>query len=68
MSKYHFITFATPDHMSFAENNARSAINVGKFDTIQIYTMDDIDEEFKLKINIYFNLKEVVVIGYGNHM
>jgi hypothetical protein len=35
--------------MSFAENNARSAINVGKFDTVNIYTMNDIDQEFKLK-------------------
>jgi hypothetical protein len=49
MSKYHFITFATPDHWIFAQNNVRSALNIGKFDTTQIYSMDDIDEEFKLK-------------------
>lgn len=49
MVKYHFITFATPDHMSFAENNVRSALEVGKFDTAKIYTSNDIDEYFKVK-------------------
>jgi hypothetical protein len=33
MVKYHFITFATPDHMTFAQNNVKSALEVGKFDT-----------------------------------
>lgn len=49
MVKYHFITFATPDHMPFAQNNVKSALEVGKFDTATIYTMDDIDEHFKIK-------------------
>ena len=49
MVKYHFITFATPDYMSFAENNVQSALEVGKFDTAKIYTMDDIDNDFKIK-------------------
>lgn len=51
MVKYHFITFATPDHMSFAEANVKSAIDVGGFDTAKIYTMDDIDNDFKKKNN-----------------
>lgn len=49
MVKYHFITFATPDHMSFAEANVKSALEVGGFDTAKIYTMDDIDDYFKEK-------------------
>lgn len=49
MVKYHFITFATPDHMSFAEANVKTALTVGKFDTAKIYTMNDIDEHFKMK-------------------
>ncbi len=49
MVKYHFITFATPDHMSFAQANVKTALEVGCFDTAKIYTMDDIDEYFKFK-------------------
>jgi hypothetical protein len=49
MVKYHFITFATPDHMSFAEANVKSALEVGGFDTAKIYTMNDIDDYFKAK-------------------
>jgi hypothetical protein len=49
MVKYHFITFATPDHMSFAEANLKSALEVGSFDTAKIYTMNDIDDHFKAK-------------------
>lgn len=49
MTKYHFITFATPSHMNFAEENAKSALNIGYFDTVKIYTMNDIDEHFKKK-------------------
>ena len=49
MVKYHFITFATPDHLSFAENNVKSALEVGGFDTAKIYTMNDIDSYFKTK-------------------
>ena len=47
--KYHFITFATPDHMSFAEANMKSALDVGGFDTAKIYTMNDIDNYYKVK-------------------
>ena len=47
MTKYHFITFATPDHMSFAKENVNSALSVGGFDTAKIYTMDDIDNYYK---------------------
>jgi len=42
----HFITFATPDHMTFAEKNVHSALTVGGFDTAKIYTMNDIDPFF----------------------
>lgn len=49
MVKYHFITFASPDHMSFAETNVKSALSVGGFDTAKIYTLDDIDDYFKVK-------------------
>lgn len=49
MVKYHFITFATPDHLKFAEDNVKSALEVGGFDTAKIYTMDDIDDYFKIK-------------------
>jgi len=47
MVKYHFITFATDDHMKFAINNCNTALNIGKFDTVKIYTMDDIDTFYK---------------------
>jgi len=57
MIKYHFITFATPDHMIFAKNNVKSALNMGKFDTATIYTLDDIDEDFKLKNSHIFSFK-----------
>jgi hypothetical protein len=57
MVKYHFITFATPDHMSFAEANVKSAIDVGGFDTAKIYTMDDIDNDFKKKNNFILSQK-----------
>jgi len=56
MVKYHFITFATPDHMSFAEGNMKSALEVGGFDTAKIYTMDDIDDYFKAKNAHILNL------------
>lgn len=49
MVKYHFITFATPDFMSYAEANVNSALSVGGFDTAKIYTMNDIDNYFKSK-------------------
>jgi hypothetical protein len=49
MVKNHFITFATPEHMSFAEANVKSALEVGGFDTAKIYIMDDIDDYFKAK-------------------
>lgn len=39
MTKYHFITFATPDHMSFAEENVKSALSVGGFDTEKIHIL-----------------------------
>ena len=57
MVKYHFITFATPDHMSFAEANVKSALEVGGFDTAKIYTMDDIDNDFKKKNNFILSQK-----------
>jgi len=56
MVKYHFITFATPDHMSFAEENMKSALEVGGFDTAKIYTMNDIDDYFKAKNAHILNL------------
>lgn len=49
MTKYHFITFATPDFMRYAEENVKSALEIGGFDTAKIYTMDDIDTYFKAK-------------------
>ena len=63
MVKYHFITFATPDHMSFAEDNVRSALQVGGFDTAKIYTMDDIDDCYKLKNSHFFKHKRLA--GYA---
>jgi hypothetical protein len=63
MVKYHFITFATPDHMSFAEANVKSAIEVGGFDTAKIYTMNDIDDCYKLKNSHLFKYKRLA--GYA---
>ena len=61
MVKYHFITFATPSHMEFAENNVKSALTIGGFDTATIYTPKDIDIRFKNKnYNIFKQSK-----GYG---
>jgi hypothetical protein len=58
MVKYHFITFASPDFMSFAEENVKTALSVGGFDTAKIYTMDDIDDLFKSKNNYLLNDKK----------
>lgn len=55
--KYHFITFATEDHMSFAQKNVESALSVGKFDTATIYTMNDLDDHFKEKNQYILNNK-----------
>jgi hypothetical protein len=46
MVKYHFITYATNDYLDFAENNERSAIRKGGFDTTKIYTPNDLDSRF----------------------
>jgi hypothetical protein len=59
MPKYHFITFATPDFMSFAEENKKSALSVGGFDTAKIYTMDDIDDYYKFKNSHLFKFKRL---------
>lgn len=63
MVKYHFITFATPDFMSFAEQNVQTALSVGKFDTAKIYTMADIDPHFQAKNA--FLLKHKRLGGYA---
>ena len=57
MVKYHFITFATPEFMSFAEKNVQTALSVGKFDTAKIYTMADIDSHFQSKNEFLFKHK-----------
>lgn len=59
MPKYHFITFATPDFMTYAEENLKSALEVGKFDTAKIYTMDDIDPYYKAKNAHLFKYKRL---------
>jgi hypothetical protein len=59
MVKYHFITFATPDFMSFAEKNVQTALSVGKFDTAKIYTMADIDPHFQAKNQFLFQHKRL---------
>ena len=61
MVKYHFITFVTPDHMSFAEANVKSALEVGGFDTSKIYSINDIDEKYMTQNINLFNHKR----GYG---
>lgn len=58
MVKYHFITFATPDFMSYAQENVRSALSVGGFDTAKIYTIDDIDNYFRSKNSHILNNKK----------
>jgi hypothetical protein len=58
MVKYHFITFATPNFMSFAEENVKTALSVGGFDTAKIYTLDDIDDYFKVKNKFLFGHKK----------
>lgn len=63
MVKYHFITFATPDHMSSAQENVNSALSVGGFDTAKIYTMDDIDDYYKVKNADLLNHKRLA--GYA---
>ena len=63
MVKYHFITFATPDHIEFAKRNAKSAIETGQFDTVKIYTLDDIDNYYKLKNAHIFKHKRLA--GYA---
>jgi hypothetical protein len=59
MVKYHFITFATPDFMTYAEENVKSALEIGGFDTAKIYTMDDIDPYFKQQNANLFKYKRL---------
>jgi hypothetical protein len=63
MVKYHFITYATDDHIMFAEHNKGSALNVGKFDEVEIYSFNNIDENFKKKNEYLFRYKRLG--GYG---
>jgi hypothetical protein len=63
MVKYHFITFATPDYISFAQANIKSALEVGGFDTAKLYTMDDIDPHY-IKQNAHI-LKYKRLGGYA---
>jgi hypothetical protein len=49
MVKYHFITFATEEYLENAQEICKSALNKGMFDTVKIYTYDDIDEVFIFK-------------------
>jgi hypothetical protein len=44
--KYHYITFATEDHMYLANDIIKNALKIGKFDTVQIYTLSDLDFVF----------------------
>jgi hypothetical protein len=54
MTKYHFITFATSEFMTFAEQNVKSALKLGGFDTAKIYTMNDIDSYYiKQNANLF---------------
>jgi hypothetical protein len=61
--KYHFITFATEDHMSFAKENVKTAMSVGGFDTAKIYTMNDIDNYYKAQNAALFAHKRLA--GYA---
>ena len=44
--KYHFITFATANYLKDAQELCDSALNKGGFDTVTIYTINDIDQVF----------------------
>jgi hypothetical protein len=46
--KYHFITFATIDYINHANNICDTAIKLGGFDIVKIFTPNDLDE-------VYFN-------------
>ena len=64
MVKYHFITFATDIYIQHAKEICESAIKKGNFDTIQLYTPNDIDDDFKNKNGqIFLNTRGA---GYGN--
>jgi hypothetical protein len=63
MVRYHFITFATPDHMNFAKANLQTALETGRFDTAKIYTMDDIDDNYKKRNSHFFKIKRLA--GYA---
>jgi hypothetical protein len=49
MVKYHFITFATENYLSDAKELCESALSKGGFDTVKIYTYQDIDNVFSFK-------------------
>lgn len=55
--KYHFITFATKNYMNYAKNLYKSAIEIGKFDTAQIFTFGHIDKSFLEKNKSILSLK-----------
>jgi len=59
MVKYHFITFATDDFISFAEQNVKTALETGKFDTAKIYTMNDIEPFYKNHNSKLFRCKRL---------
>ena len=63
MVKYHFITFATDDFISFAQQNLKTALETGKFDTAKIYTMNDIEPFYKNNNSHLFKYKRLA--GYA---
>lgn len=59
MVKYHFITYATDDHMSYAKENLKTAMEIGHFDIGKIYTPNDIEDFYKNKNSNLFKYKRL---------
>jgi len=47
--KYHFITFSTESHLSYAIELSKTAKDIGGFDIVKIFTPNDVDEIFLKK-------------------
>lgn len=55
---YHFITYATDSHVHYGSQLAKSAIDIGGFDSAEIRNPTDIDSEFKCKNKAILNAKK----------
>ena len=73
----HFISYATPSHSAAAYRNTRSALKIGGFDSVRVYTPNDLDAGFvsrnkailgKARGAGYWIYKPYVMMHYATHV